>query len=133
MARPPAKELTDLELEVMQVFWAQGDLTVADAQKALETAGLKRAYTTVGTLVRLLADKGFLQQVNDERPFIFRPLRSYEDVSGKLLKGLLQKVFHGSWKHMLVRLVEEETLSAKDRAALEALLKERRENKEGRK
>lgn len=130
MARPPAKVLTDRELEVMQVFWTRGELSVADAQAALAKAGHKLAYTTVGTMVRILADKGYLEQVNDERPFVFRPLRSYEEVSGKLLKGLLHRVFGGSTEQLLVRLVEEEKLSAKDRAALAEILKRHRGNRE---
>ncbi|HVC99285.1 MAG TPA: BlaI/MecI/CopY family transcriptional regulator, partial [Pirellulales bacterium] len=89
MARPPAKELTERELEVMQVFWKRGELTVADVKDDLAASGLERAYTTVATLVRILSDKGFVEQLNDERPFRFRPLRSYEDVSGRLLSDLL--------------------------------------------
>ena len=53
MARPPAKELTERELEVMQIFWDRGQLSVADAQTALAEAGVKLAYTTIGTVVRL--------------------------------------------------------------------------------
>lgn len=130
MARPPAAELTERELEVMQVFWDCGQLSVADAQAALAKTGLELAYTTVGTMVRILADKGFLKQVNQERPFIFQPLRTYEEVSGKLLKGLLHRVFRGSSEQLLVRLVEEEQLSAKDRQALKAILERYRGNRE---
>ena len=68
MARPPAKELTERELEVMHVFWKCGAQTVAEVRDALAEAGLDRAYTTVATLVRILADKGFLDQTNQERP-----------------------------------------------------------------
>ena len=130
MARPPARELTEREIEVMQVFWDRGELSVADAQIALARVGSKRAYTTVGTLVRILADKGFLKQVNDERPFLFQPARTFEEVSGKLLKGLLHRVFHGSWEQLLVRLVEEEKLTSKDRLALNAILKRHHGNQE---
>ena len=130
MARPPAKELTERELEVMQVFWDRGELTVADAQGALAQTGLELAYTTVGTLVRILADKGFLKQLNEERPFVFQPLRTYEEVSGKLLKGLLHQVFRGSAEQLLVRLVEEEQLTSKDRKALLKILERHQGNKE---
>ncbi len=125
MARPPAKELTERELEIMQVFWKRGPLAVADVQLALKQAGLDRAYTTIATLVRILADKGFLEQVNQERPFIFRPARSYEDVSGKLLTDLVERVFQGSREKLLVRLLDQKRLSAKERTALEQLLKGR--------
>ncbi|MDB5387531.1 MAG: mecI 2 [Planctomycetaceae bacterium] len=130
MARPPAKELTERELEVMQVFWDRGELSVADAQAELAKTGLELAYTTVGTLVRILADKGFLKQMNDERPFLFQPLRTYEDVSGKLLKGLLHRVFRGSMEQLLVRLVEDEELTSKDRQALKKILERHQGGKE---
>ena len=131
MARPAAKELTDREFEVMQVFWNRGELTVADAQKALAASKLKLAYTTVGTLVRILANKGFLQQINEERPFVFKPLRSYDEVSGKLLKRMLQRVFRGSSEQLLVRLFENKPLSTIDRQALESILQRHRGDREG--
>jgi predicted transcriptional regulator len=126
MARPPAKELTERELEIMQVFWKRGELTVADVQQALADAGLERAYTTVATLVRILCDKNFIEQTNQERPFRFRPARSYEEVSGRLLSDLVDRVFQGSREQLLVRLMGEKKLSAKERAVLEDILKEQR-------
>lgn len=126
MARPPAKELTERELEVMQVFWRRGELTVADVQQDLSDAGLDRAYTTVATLVRILHDKGFIEQTNQERPFRFRPKRSYEDVSGRLLSDLVDRVFQGSREQLLVRLMGQKKLTAKERNLLEEILKEHR-------
>ena len=124
MARPPAKELTERELEIMQVFWKRGELSVADVQQALADAGLERAYTTVATLVRILCDKLFVEQTNQERPFRFRPAKSYEEVSGRLLSDLVERVFQGSREQLLVRLMGEKKLSAKERAMLEQILKE---------
>src|SRR6516165_9787471 len=122
MARPPAKELTERELEVMHVFWDRGESTVRDA---LAAEGLDRAYTTIATLVRILADKKFLVQTNDERPFSYRPARSYEEVSRKLLGELIDRVFRGSREQFLVRLMEQKTLTAKERALLEDVLGQR--------
>ncbi len=124
MARPPAKELTERELEVMHEFWKLGDATVADVREALAAGGLDRAYTTVATLVKILVDKQFIRQTNDERPFRFRPVRSYEDVSGKLLGELVKRVFQGSREQLLVRLIEQRKLSDKERELLRKVLKE---------
>jgi len=118
MARPPAKELTERELEVMHVFWKRGDSTVGEVRDALAAAGLDRAYTTVATLVRILADKQFLLATNQDRPFCYRPVRSYEEVSRKLLDELLDRVFRGSREQLLVRLMEQKALTAKERALL---------------
>lgn len=57
MARPPAKELTNRELEVMQVFWKRGAITAQEARDELAISGIDLAYTTVATLVRILTSK----------------------------------------------------------------------------
>ena len=123
MARPPAKDLTERELEVMHAFWNRGESTVAEVREALAASGLDRAYTTVATLVRILADKGFLIQTNQERPFSYRPAQSYEEVSKKLLSEVIDRVFRGSRELLLVRLMEQKALSAKERTLLEDLLR----------
>jgi predicted transcriptional regulator len=80
----------------------------------------------VANLVRALEDKGFLLQVNDQRPFVYRPARSYEEVAGRLLGDLIQRVFQGSRSQLLYRLVEHRKLTADERAVLEQILKEQR-------
>src|SRR3954468_917837 len=102
MARPPARELTERELEVMHVFWKRGESTVAEARDELAASGLDRAYTTVATLVRILAEKAFLVQTNRERPFRYRPARSFEEVSRRLLGEIVERVFRGSREQLLV-------------------------------
>ena len=124
MARLPAKELTERELEIMHVFWNRGESTVAEVRDILAADGLDRAYTTVATLVRILADKAFLVQTNQERPFSFRPARSYEDVSRKMLGELLDRVFRGSREQLLVRLMEQKALTPMERALLGDILRQ---------
>lgn len=126
MGRPRAKELTERELELMHVFWGRGELTAADLRDALAAAGRDLAYTTVATLVRILVEKGFLQQTNDQRPFRYRPVRSFEEVSGSLLGDLVQRVFSGSREQLLVRLFDQAALTAEEREALESILREKR-------
>ncbi len=124
VARPRAKELTQRELELMHVFWIRGESTVADVRDELARAGRDLAYTTVATLTRILAEKGFLEQTNDERPFQYRPARSFEEVSGSLVGDLVERVFRGSREQLLVRLLEQRNLTPKERALLESILRE---------
>jgi BlaI family transcriptional regulator, penicillinase repressor len=122
MARPPAKELTERELEVMHVFWKIGLSTAAEIRDKLAATGRDLAYTTVATLIRILSDKGFLEQTNAERPFQYRPVRDFEDVSRSMLGDLVDRVFRGSREQLLARLFEERKLTAKERAALDAIV-----------
>ena len=125
MVRPPAKELTKRELEVMHVFWKEGELTATDARAQLAKAGVDRAYVTVANLIRILVEKGFLKPTNDQRPFTYRAERTFESVSQSLVSDLVKRVFGGSRSQLLVNLLgNKKRLSAEERALLKQVLEE---------
>jgi predicted transcriptional regulator len=124
MARPAAKELTERELEVMHVFWKRGERSANEVRDHMAEQGLDLAYVTVANLVRILVEKGFLEQTNAERPFQYRPVREFQDVSRSLVRDLLQRVFLGSREELLVQILGNKKLTAKERGVLEQILKE---------
>ena len=81
MARPASTELTERELEVMHVFWKQSGITAMEARQELAQQGVDRAYVTVANLVRVLVEKRFLEPTNQQRPFRYRPVRSFAEPS----------------------------------------------------
>lgn len=126
MGRPPAKELTERELQVMHAFWGRGEApaTVAEVRDDLAASGADLAYTTVATLVRILVDKHFLTQTTTDRPFLYRPARTYEEVSRRLLGDVIDRVFRGSRELLMVRLMEQDRLTALERERLRAIVDE---------
>ena len=130
MARPKARELTERELEVMHAFWRRGEgsqaATAAQLRDELASSGRDLAYTTVATLIRILCDKGFLEQTNEERPFTYRPIRSFNEVSRSLVGDLVDRLFGGQREQLLVRLLDEKKLTAKERAVLEEILRQKK-------
>ena len=125
MVRPASKELTDRELELMHVYWRQGEITAVEAREKLAAAGLDLAYVTVANLTRILLEKGFLEAANDQRPFRYRPVRSFEEVSRNFVSDLVQRVFQGSREQLLLNLFNRrKKLSARERGLLEQILKE---------
>ena len=124
MVRPAAKELTERELQVMHVFWKQGELSASEVRDHLAKQDIDLAYVTVANLVRLLVEKGYLEQTNDERPFQYRPVRAFPEVSRSLVRELVERVFHGSREELLVQLLGQKKLTAKERAVLLQILKE---------
>ncbi|MHC5537643.1 BlaI/MecI/CopY family transcriptional regulator [Singulisphaera rosea] len=125
MARPPARDLTERELEVMHVFWAlEREATASEVRDLLAESGLDRAYTTVATLVRILHEKDFLEQVNDARPFLYRASRSFDEVSERFVGDMIRRVFRGSREQLFVRLFKQKSLTDRERAVLLEILKE---------
>lgn len=124
MVRPKAKELTARELAVMQVFWKSKAATADDARDYLAKSGEELAYVTVANVVRSLADKGFLSQINSERPFRYKAAKSFEEVSKNIVGDVLTRLFSGSREAMLVNLLDRRKLTAKERAFLADILRQ---------
>lgn len=129
MARPAAKELTERELELMHIYWQHQELTAVQARDHLASTGRDLAYTTVATLSRLLCEKGYLDQVTQERPFLYKAAQAFQNVSKRLVGDLVDRVFQGSRTQLLLTLVEDRKLTSKERAALLSILNEQEAGK----
>ncbi len=122
MARPKSTELTTRELAVMQLFWQQADATAEQAKDYLLLNGEDLAHATVANVVRGLADKGYLEQVNRHRPFRYRALRTFDDVSRRIVGELVSRVFQGSRESLLVQLLGRQKLTPQERDYLQGVL-----------
>ena len=65
-----------------------------------------------------------MKQVTEERPYAYRSIRTFEEVSGNLLSDVVNRVFRGSREQLLLRLMDEKKLSARERELLHRLLEE---------
>jgi len=61
----------------------------------------KPAYTTVGTIVKILENKGFVSHKSYGNAYQYYPLISKEEYSEKHLNPLFSKYFKGSVKDMV--------------------------------
>ena len=119
--RPSLVPLGETEMDVLRVVWDAGEATVADVHARL-SAARPLAYTTVLTVMRNLADKGYLSATRAGRQDRYRAARSPEAVRQSLLGGFLARVFDGDPAALVHTLVRAERLSDDDRAALRRLL-----------
>jgi predicted transcriptional regulator len=71
---PAPPVLHDLEAEIMEAVWDQGETTVRLVMEALNRAAdPPRAYTTYMTVMRRLADKGLLDRTRAGRRDAYVP------------------------------------------------------------
>lgn len=118
-------KLTERELSIMHVFWEMGESTIADVHERLNERGDDLAYTSVATMVRILEEKDALEKTKSKRPFLYRALYEFKDVSKTIVDDLVERVFGGSRRKLLVQLAEDEKLSKKEMAAIKKLLEEK--------
>ena len=107
----------------MKVVWRLGTATVRDVYQALlETRRI--AYTTVMTMMNILETKGYLKKEKHDRAFRYRPARPERAVVGSMVREFVNRVFDGASRPLLVHLVEDATLTAKERRELLGLIRE---------
>lgn len=112
--------LTDQELEIMKVVWDLGTATVRDVyEKLLERRHI--AYTTVLTMMKILETKGHLKKTQTERAFVYRPSKPKKQVIAGMVREFVNRVFNGSAEPLLVHLLEDEGLTAKELAEIARL------------
>ena len=122
MARPKTTDLTGRELAVMQVFWERKEATADAVHQQLVHKGEDIAYVTIANAIRGLVDKGFLQQTTSKRPYVYLAIRSFEQVSNRLVGDLVTRVFDGSREALLVHLLDRKKLSSEEREYLQEVL-----------
>jgi len=118
--------VTAAELRILKVLWRLGSGTVRDVKDALEKEdGETSAYTTVMTLMNQLAAKRGLNVDRDRQPFVYTPALPRDLVLGDRLKQFLATVFDGQAGELVLRLVEEASLSQDDLKRIEARIEAR--------
>ena len=117
--------LGDLQLRIMKVLWANGEITVAGMHEAV--AGERSlAYTTVATMLRKMEERGLVTHRVEGRSFLYRAAVAEEAVSRSMADALLDRLFEGSMAEMVRHLLSTREVSRKELAALEKLIAERK-------
>lgn len=107
----------------MKVVWPLGQATVRDVHDQLRQHR-EVAYTTVQTMMNLLEGKGHLVKEPGPRAQVYVPAKPQRQVEQGMVREFVSRVFGGSARPLLLHLVKDTSLSAKERRALEKLLKE---------
>lgn len=105
--------LTPLELEIMKVVWLKGTATVRDVHAALEDRR-PMAYTTVMTMMGVLAGKGHLKRERVDRAYVYRPTRPAAAAMKSMVADFVDRVFDGAVQPLLMQLVKDRRLTKKE-------------------
>ncbi len=114
MQRKSLTHLGETEMEVLHHVWDLGEATVADVrERILEDRDV--AYTTIMTVMKKLAEKGYLTYHKEGRSYVYEPAQQPNEVQHSLLQRLMEKVFNGSPSALVQTLVQREDLSDAER------------------
>lgn len=105
--------LTRVEMEIMNRLWTveNGSASVRELLDMYPEP--KPAYTTIGTYMKILTQKGFVKpekHADDGKTYFFRPLITQEEYRRRVMKDVKDTLFGGSVKSLVSFFVQEEKL-----------------------
>jgi len=116
---------SERELDVLKVLWELGEAKVRDVHAAMSLEQ-KTAFTTVQTLLRIMAEKGLVKQRSVGRTLFYSPRHTREQVSSRFLK----RVFDGALDKLVLNMLQAEDVSPDEMRDLERLIAKARREKE---
>lgn len=123
MVRTP-RDVTDTELEVLQVLWERGLQTIREVAAALKAPHENAYYATVKKLLERLEAKGFVRREPYGIAYRYEATVGRDDLIGRRLRDVADSLCDGSVTPLLTQLAQHERLNKKQQAALRALINE---------
>lgn len=117
----PSTTLTEAELRIMEVLWAQGSGTV---QQVLDWLPAKPAlaYNSVLTTIRILERKGYVEHVKDGRAHVYKPLLERKDATRSEIRHLMSRFFRDSHEELVLNILEDRGLDSEELEQLKKIL-----------
>jgi predicted transcriptional regulator len=118
----PLRKPTDAELAILRVLWARGPSTVRDV--AVEM-GREGAYTTVLKLLQIMTEKGLVLRNEQSRTHVYEAAESEATTQRWLVGDLLHRAFDGAAGKLVLRALEDGTVTPDELAEIRTLLNKR--------
>lgn len=115
---------TSAELDVLQALWQTGPTTVKQVHAAMSADRDTLTYANVLRLMQIMHGKGLLTRDESERSHVYAAAQSQKATQGGLIRDLIGKAFAGSGKALVLAALREGHVSKKERAEIEALLRD---------
>ncbi len=102
-----------LEIEIMNCVWflqkqdEDANISVSDVVNFLDTNNVKRAYTTIKTVMDRLSAKGLLARYKSGKKFFYRSTLDKEEAAKNAVNEVSMQFFNGDCVEM-VKFIEKE-------------------------
>ncbi len=125
--RKVASQPTDVELSFLKVLWEHGPCTVRQVHEILSREK-DMGYTTALKMLQTMHEKGLVSRDESERSHVYAAARDRQVTQRGMLKELLDKVFGGSAKELVMMAMQEG--SGQDKVAIQELLEKAKKERQ---
>jgi predicted transcriptional regulator len=121
---------TESELEILQILWEHGPLTVRQVNEKLNLQR-KVGYTTTLKIMQIMAEKKILTRDTAQRSHVYASALPPDQVKSSILDHVLNTVFQGNRSSLIVQALGNRSVSAEELVEIKRVIEEMEENKDG--
>jgi BlaI family penicillinase repressor len=129
MPRSPSSQPNDVELAILRVIWSRKACTVREVHDALQEQR-NTGYTSTLKMMQVMCEKGLLKRDDAQRPQVYRPAIPQEQTQKKIVRDLVNTVFGGSARKLVMQAVQSHKISREELAEIRYLLDQLEEGKQ---
>ncbi len=114
-------QLSKAQMEIMNVVWERGEVTVADVWKALSVRR-SVARSTVLTMITRLEEKGWLCCDQEGHAFRYKAAAPREATLGTVVRRLVDTAFGGSAERLFMALLDGRGISKEEAREIKKMI-----------
>ena len=124
---------TDVELQILEVFWEHGPCTVREAHnRILESAERgETSYSTTLKMIQVLHSKGFLDRDANVRPQVYHTTVSRESIQTNVVRDMATRLFGGAMTDLVQCALFSGKVSESELERIQDLIREAKKGKKG--
>ena len=123
-------KLTESELEIMQILWECGPVTVRKVNDRLNEQR-RVGYTTTLKIMQIMTQKELLTRDTENRSHVFTPTLQPEEVQSTIIDHVLRTVFKGDRSNLVMQALGNHSASDEEIKEIKALIEKLEEKENG--
>lgn len=117
---------TEAELNILNILWERESATVREVYEIL-SRDKSIGYTTVLKTMQIMDEKGLVERDKHGVAHIYRAKLKQKEAQRNFVANLLDKVFGGSAKQLVLQALESQPASAEEMKEIREILKQAEE------
>lgn len=115
---------TPSELEILQLLWNKGAMTVKEVNDETNAVKGETGYTTTLKIMQIMFEKGFLSREQKGRGHVYKAVLKEEDTKNGLLERFIESTYNGSAANLVMQALGNHSASKEELDMIRELLDE---------
>ena len=121
MPRGPSSQLTEVELQILQILWEQGPSPVRVIHAHLSRQR-DTNYSTTVKMLSVMLEKKLVKRNEQQRPHVYSAVVTRQRAQKRMLADLIDQVYEGSATSLVLQALSSKKASPEELSRIREML-----------